>query len=319
MSSISALRARIGRDGILDDALCHEQLLPERDPEWADALPAGFELLKPVLEARGIEHVYTHQARALEHIDRGENVALATATASGKSLVYNLPALRSALADPPRRALYLFPLKALARDQQLGLEGDASALGVPVDVAIYDGDTPQGQRRKIRKNPPRILITTPDMLHAGILPNHMSWEAFFRDLSLIVVDELHTYRGVFGSHVAQVLRRLLRVAKFHGRKPQVVAASATIGNPGELARSLTGLPFQVVAQDGAPRTRRHLWVFNPDGSPYTAAARLFRASIRCGLRTLAFTKARRITELMHTWVTNGARSRSGCSPETCWV
>ncbi|HKJ24066.1 MAG TPA: DEAD/DEAH box helicase [Myxococcota bacterium] len=302
MSSISALRARVARDGVLGDALRHEQILPERDPQWADALPPGFELLKPVLEARGIERVYTHQARALEHVARGENVALATATASGKTLVYNLPALRAALGDPPGRALYLFPLKALARDQQQRLEADAAALGVPIDVAIYDGDTPQGQRRKIRQRPPSILITTPDMLHAGILPSHASWETFFRGLSLVVIDELHSYRGVFGSHVAQVLRRLLRVARFHGRDPQVIAASATIGNAGELASGLTGRPFQVVAQDGAPRTRRHLWVFDPSGSPYTAAARLFRASIRCGLRTLAFTKARRITELMHAWV-----------------
>jgi len=301
-SSISALRELVARDGLLGDALCHEQILPERAPSWAEALPPGFELLKPVLEARGIERIYTHQARALEHVARGENVALATATASGKTLVYNLPALRAALGDPPGRALYLFPLKALARDQQQRLLADAAALGAPIDVAIYDGDTPQGQRRKIRERPPAILITTPDMLHAGILPSHASWERFFRGLSLVAIDELHSYRGVFGSHVAQVLRRLLRVARFHGREPQVVAASATIGNAGELATGLTGRPFQVVVEDGAPRTRRHLWVFNPSGSPYTAAARLFRASIRSGLRTLAFTKARRITELMHAWV-----------------
>jgi len=302
LSTIAALRARLARDAVLDDALCHERVLPGSEPEWADALPAGFELLKPVLEARGIERLYSHQARALTELERGQNVALATATASGKTLVYNLPALRGALSDPPGRALYLFPLKALARDQAQRLEADATSLGVPVDVAIYDGDTPQGRRRKIREHPPEILITTPDMLHAGILPSHMSWERFFRNLSLIVVDELHAYRGVFGSHVAQVLRRLLRVAQFHGRRPQIVAASATIGNAGELAHGLTGEPFQVVLQDGAPRTRRHLWVFNPDGSPYTAAARLFRASIRSGLRTLAFTKARRITELMHAWI-----------------
>jgi len=302
LSSIASLRARIARDAVLEDALVHEQLLPEREPAWADALPPGFELLKPVLEARGIERVYTHQARALEHVARGEDVALATPTASGKTLVYNLPALRAALADPPGHALYLFPLKALARDQKQRLEADAAALGVPVDVAIYDGDTPQAERRRIRRKPPRILITTPDMLHAGILPSHASWEGFFRRLSLVVIDELHSYRGVFGSHVAQVLRRLLRVARFHGARPQMVAASATIGNAGELAGALTGRRFQVVAQDGAPRTRRHLWVLDPDGSPYTAAARLFRASIRCGLRTLAFTKARRITELMHAWV-----------------
>ena len=302
MASIAALRSRLEREPVLADALCHEQVLPERAPLHAEALPAGFELLKPVLEQHGIEHLYVHQARALEGLARGHNVALATPTASGKTLVYNLPALRNALADPPGRALYLFPLKALARDQLQRLEADAAALGVPISAAIYDGDTPQSRRRKIREQPPDVLITTPDMLHAGILPHHVSWEKFFRGLSLVVIDELHAYRGVFGSHVAQVLRRLLRVARFHGQKPQLVAASATIGNAGELAAGLTGEPFQVVAEDGAPRTRRHLWMLNPDGSPYTAAARLFRTSVNCGLRTLAFTKARRVTELMHAWI-----------------
>ena len=302
MTSIAALRARVDLDDTLREALCHEEILPERAPEWADALPAGFAALAPVLEQRGIERLYLHQARALEALDAGAHVALATPTASGKTLVYGLPTLRGALADPPGRALYLFPLKALARDQLQRLEADAAALGAPLRAAIYDGDTPDGRRRKIREHPPHVLISTPDMLHAGILPHHVGWERFFRELSLVVLDELHAYRGVFGSHVAQVLRRLLRVAAFHGRRPQLVAASATIGNPGELAEALTGLPFQVVARDGAPSTRRHLWLLNPDGSPYTAAARLFRSSVRCGLRTLAFTKARRITELMHAWI-----------------
>jgi len=306
LSSIAALRARVERDAALRDALRHDEVLEARPAGWAEALPPGLETLKPVLERRGIERLYRHQARALELLARGENVVLATPTASGKTLVYNLPALRAATADPPGRALYLFPLKALARDQCARLEEDAAALGVDLQVAIYDGDTPQGRRKRIRERPPHVLITTPDMLHAGILPNHVGWEKFFRELRLVVVDELHAQRGVFGSHVAQVLRRLGRVAGFHGADPpsrlQWVAASATLANAGELATALTGRPFQVVTRDGAPRARRHLWVFNPDGSPYTTAARLFRTAVGQGLRTIAFTKARRITELMHAWV-----------------
>jgi DEAD/DEAH box helicase domain-containing protein len=220
-------------------------------------------------------------------------------------LVYNLPVLRRTLADPEARALYLFPLKALERDQRQRLEEDAAALGpsaARMKVAIYDGDTPPALRRKLRDAPPNVLITTPDMLHAGILPHHATWRAFFQNLSMVVIDELHTYRGIFGAHVAQVLRRLERVALFHGARPQLVAASATIANPGELASALTGRDFAVVQADGAPRSQRELLLFKPDTSPYTLATHLFRLAVGMGLRTIAFTKARVITELMHTWV-----------------
>jgi DEAD/DEAH box helicase domain-containing protein len=233
-------------------------------------------------------------------------VVLATGTASGKSLVYQVAALAGALGEPGTHALLLFPLRALEQDQQQRLRAAAAALGLGSDeapaVAIYDGDTPAAARRRLRERPPAVLITTPDMLHAGILPSHASWQALFRGLRLVVVDELHTYRGLFGSHVAQVLRRLDRVAAHHGSRPQLVAASATVANPGELGARLTGRELALVGRDGAPRPERQVVLLRPRGSPYTTAARLFRLAVRSGLRTIAFTKARGVAELMYTWV-----------------
>ncbi|MEM7411887.1 MAG: DEAD/DEAH box helicase [Myxococcota bacterium] len=283
--------------------LAHRERLPADPPQWSEPFPEAFARLRPLLERRGIRALYTHQARALEGLEARRDVALATATASGKTLVYALATLRRALEDPRSRALYLFPLKALSRDQRRGLEADINALGRPdLRVAVYDGDTPQSERRRWRDEPPTVLITTPDMLHAGILPHHGSWRAFFEHLDLVVIDELHTYRGIFGAHVAQVMRRLDRVAHHHGAAPRWVAASATVANPGELAHSLTGRPFQVIEEDGAPRAERDVLLYKPQGSPYTLAARLFREAIGQGLRTIAFTKSRIVTELMHSWV-----------------
>ncbi|HEY5656840.1 MAG TPA: DEAD/DEAH box helicase, partial [Myxococcota bacterium] len=261
--------------------------------------------------ARGIRALYAHQARALALHEEGHDVVLATPTASGKTLVYNLPALRRVREDPGARALYLFPLKALSQDQRRRLEADAAALGcLDMRIAVYDGDTPHAARRKLRDDPPHVLISTPDMLHAGILPHHASWRSFFERLQLVVLDELHTYRGIFGSHVAQVLRRLDRVARFHGARPGFVAASATVDNPRELAESLTGRTFEVVQSDDAPRSERHVLLFRPSSSPYTLAARLFRSALSQDLRTIAFTKARVITELMHTWVIEAEPERA---------
>jgi DEAD/DEAH box helicase domain-containing protein len=315
VSDISAFLRAIREEHALRSVLCHHETLPAQPPSYAPGLPAGCEALAPVLAARDIAQLYSHQARAVELLEpgsntgtavpSGRNVVLATPTASGKTLVYNLPVLRRTLADPEAHALYLFPLKALEQDQRQRFEEDARALGLPgarIRAAIYDGDTPTATRKKLRDDPPNVLITTPDMLHAGILPHHATWRQFFQGLSLVVVDELHTYRGIFGAHVAQVLRRLDRVARFHGATPQVVAASATIANPGELASVLADREFEVVQADGAPRARREVLLFRPDGSPYTLAAKLFRVAVGLGLRTIAFTKSRIVTELMHQWI-----------------
>jgi len=296
----------IAEDDELSRALRHHALLPACEADLARDFSVG-EALAPVLRARGIDALYRHQARAIEALRAGADVVLATPTASGKSLVYALPALEACLADPEARTLLLFPLRALEQDQRKKLEADIAALALKQRaarprVAIYDGDTKAGERRKIRADPPNLLITTPDMLHLGLLPHHESWSRFFRSLRLVVLDELHTYRGVFGSHVAQVMRRLDRVARHHGATPRFVCASATIANPGEHAANVTGRAFEVVEADGAARAARHVLLLNPGGSPYTAAARLFRMAVRRGLRTIVFTKARRVTELLHTWV-----------------
>jgi DEAD/DEAH box helicase domain-containing protein len=301
---LGAFLAAVRADEELSRALRHASVLPAEPPGRValSELPAASQ---EVARARGIGALYPHQARALAELRAGRDVVLATPTASGKSLVYALPALEAALADASSHALFLFPLKALEQDQAKKLAADAEALGLSGErtVAVYDGDTKPGLRTKIRNNPPNVIVTTPDMLHLGLLPHHMSWERFFRGLSLVVVDELHSYRGIFGSHVAQVLRRLDRVCAFHGARPRFVCASATVANPGELARLVTGRAPTVVHAEGAPRTKREVLLFNPVGtSPYSAAARLFRHALKSGLRTIAFTKARRVTELMHQWI-----------------
>jgi DEAD/DEAH box helicase domain-containing protein len=299
---LAALRA----DETLGRAVRHHALLAAADPTHAPAF-ALPEALTPVLDARGIDALYTHQARAITALREGRDVVLATPTASGKSLVYSLPALEACLTDPEARALLLFPLRALEQDQRKKLEADIAALALPPGtprprVAIYDGETPPNERRKLRRDPPQLLITTPDMLHLGLLPHHESWSRFFAGLRLVVLDELHAYRGVFGAHVAQVMRRLDRVARHHGGTPRMVCASATIANPGEHAANVTGRRCDVVEADGARRAARHVLLLNPGGSSYTAAARLFRLAVGRGLRTIVFTKARRITELLHAWI-----------------
>jgi DEAD/DEAH box helicase domain-containing protein len=281
-------------------------VLPPAAPDLAPELQLD-DALRPLLAARGIGALYRHQARAIDALRAGSDVVLATPTASGKSLVYALPALEACLAQPEARTLLLFPLRALEQDQKKKLEADLATLALPRGVprprvAIYDGDTPDSERRKIRADPPNLLISTPDMLHLGLLPHHESWSRFFAGLRFVVIDELHSYRGVFGSHVAQLMRRLDRVARHHGASPRLVCTSATIANPGEHAANLTGRSFTVVESDGASRAPRHVLLLNPSGSPYTAAAKLFRMAVRRGLRTIAFTKARRVTELLHSWI-----------------
>jgi DEAD/DEAH box helicase domain-containing protein len=305
---LDAFRSQEG----LREGFRHHERQPAQPAQWSD-WPPEYAALAPALAGRGIGGLFSHQARALERLDAGADVVLATPTASGKTLVYELPVLRAARAGEDARALFLFPLKALARDQRDRLLADAYALGLGGDdlVEVYDGDTPTARRKRIREHPPRVLVTTPDMLHVGILPRHATWRPFLSALRWIVVDELHAYRGVFGAHVAQVLRRLLRVAAHHGARPQIVAASATIANPGELAGALAGRRFDVIESDGAPRPARHVVLLNPEGSPYTAAARLFRLAASLGLRTIAFTKARRVTELIHQWVVEADPSLRG--------
>jgi DEAD/DEAH box helicase domain-containing protein len=256
------------------------------------------------LEAVGIERLYSHQAEALQAAWRATTI-VTTGTASGKSLCFNLPTLEVLCADAFARALYLYPTKALAQDQARAL--NAFGLTKQVRPAIYDGDTPRQARTEIRRKA-NVVLTNPDMLHVGILPHHDTWEQFFRNLAIVVVDEAHVYRGVFGSHVANVLRRLRRAAAFHGAAPRFLLASATIANPVELAEALTGLEdIALIDRDGSPTPRRQLAMWNP---PFTdeaigarrsalgEAAELLAALVRRGSRAICFMRSRKGVELL---------------------
>jgi len=261
--------------------------------------------LAGALTASGIDRLFTHQVEALDAVAAGENVLVVTPTASGKTLVFALPALGAALAEGGATSLLLYPTKALAQDQLAGMNALAAATGLmrPPRFAIYDGDTSDHQRRKIKEDPPEVLITNPDMLHAGILAHHTDWSGFLSRLRFVVLDELHVYRGVFGAHVHHILRRLVRLAALNGAHPRFIAASATIGRPGDFASSLLHAPFRVVDRSGAPAVGRDVVLVNPVTiSPYTAAVRVIATAAREGGRTIAFTKARRITELVHQWL-----------------
>ncbi len=298
------LLAELGQDKLIGDLVRHSRVVPACPARYASPRTPLPHALAGALDSLGIHRLYSHQAEALDHLATGRNVLAVTPTASGKSLVFALPVLQSILEDRSTRALFLYPTKALARDQIAGLRRLALAASPlrPPTFEIYDGDTTQHQRRKIRADPPNVLITNPDMLHFSILANHHAWEPFLGNLLWVVLDELHVYRGMFGAHVHHVLRRLKRLAG-HRRPLRFVAASATIGNPEEFARTLTGEPFAAVTASGAAGSERRVLFLNPVMvSPYTVAVRVVAAAARAGLRTIAFTKARRITELLHTWL-----------------
>lgn len=277
--------------------------LPGRSPTQVRPDPPLPGPLRQRLEARGISALWTHQEEALAAVRRGEHTIVSTGTASGKSLCFNLPTIEQVLTDRRSRALYLYPTKALAQDQLRAIR----AFGLPqVSAATYDGDTPSEERSSVRKYA-NIVLSNPDMLHFGILSQHARWAEFFAHLRLIVVDEAHVLRGVFGSHVGCILRRLYRVAGHYGSEPTFVMASATIGNPGDLAQRLTGLPFTEIVKDGAPRGERIFAFWNPPfideekgvrGSTNFQSARLVAEFVSRDIKTIAFAKARKSAELI---------------------
>jgi DEAD/DEAH box helicase domain-containing protein len=255
---------------------------------------------------RGIEQLYTHQAQAIEATLAGEHVVLSTSTASGKTLAYNLPILNTLLNDPAACALYLFPTKALAHDQIANLQSLTSNLQPQIAVRPYDGDTPSSHRPAIRREA-RLLVTNPDMLHTGILPHHTRWARIFGNLRYVVLDELHTYRGIFGGHVANLLRRLRRVCYFYGSDPCFLCASATIANPRELAERLIETPVTLVDDDGAPQGGKHFILYNPPlvdpqlgirRSAALAAKDIAACFLRADVQTIVFARARLTTEVL---------------------
>jgi DEAD/DEAH box helicase domain-containing protein len=295
--------------GSWDELLAGEEIAyrTEVPARAAELVPLPSELhprVREALAARGIDQLYRHQAQAFEASERGEHVVVATGTASGKTLAFNLPVLNALAAEPKLRALYLYPTKALAQDQARAL----AALKVPrLRPAIYDGDTETERRWQIRKWANAIL-SNPDMLHVGVLPHHDRWGDVLQNLRYVIVDEAHVYRGVFGSHVANVLRRLRRAAQIYGADPQFLFASATIANPGELAFDLTGLRATVVGADTASHAARTIAFWNPPlldeemglrASALGEGARLLAGLAEQGLRTICFAKSRKAAELIH--------------------
>jgi DEAD/DEAH box helicase domain-containing protein len=289
-------------EGLLQgDELAHLATEPERDARHA---PLPDELDPRVRTAIGVEQLYTHQRDAWDAAARGDHLVVTTGTASGKTLAFNLPVLDRVARAPKTRALYLYPTKALAQDQFRTLSG----YRVPrLKPAIYDGDTPTDQRWQIRKWS-NVILTNPDMVHVGVLPNHDRWGDVLANLRYVVIDEAHVYRGVFGSHVANVLRRLRRLARIYGSEPQFLLASATISNPGELGAELLGERVTVIGDDAAPRTERTIVLWNPPlldpefglrASALAEAARLQAMFVDRGLRTLTFAKSRKAAELIH--------------------
>ncbi|MGB5368458.1 MAG: DEAD/DEAH box helicase [Polyangiales bacterium] len=255
---------------------------------------------------RGIRELYDHQARAFELASEGKHLVVATPTASGKSLCYNLPILQALVSDPSATALYLFPTKALARDQEEALRAMMRDADLSVGAITYDGDTPNDARRAARQRA-GVLLSNPDMLHAGIMPHHTGWARLFSNLKYVVIDELHSYRGVFGSHLANVVRRLQRIARFHGSSPTFLFASATIGNPREHATRICGAPVELIDESGAPTGRRQLVVYNPPvvnaelgirQSYIKTAVRLTQDLVRAGVPTLVFGNSRNGVEVM---------------------
>ena len=284
------------------EALVHYHHIPSKPAEFGH--PLTFQdPLQRALTRFGIDRLYTHQVEAIEHIRNGSHVIVATPTASGKSLIYNLSVLEASLTNNQTKALYIFPLKALEQDQMKTLRLWIDAMGkTGISAEIYDGDTPTHTRKKIRSKPPHILFTTPDMLHHGILAYHDSWEKLLAGLSFIVLDEVHTYRGIFGSHVNQVIRRLKRLCHYYGSRPQFILLSATVSNPKEFAQWLITEQAPVVQALGAPAAARHFLFLNPSISANFEAAKIFVDCLEAGFRTIAFTQARKVTELIHIWV-----------------
>ena len=281
---------------------------------------ASDEFLAPELQALlrdiGVQALYTHQQEAIRQVLTGIHTGVATPTASGKSLIYILPVLNTLLHDPEAKALFLFPLKALAQDQRKTISALWSLLPGslhthPQPVAIYDGDTTGHRRRVLRQNPPPILITNPDMLHLSLLPYHERWAHFWTHLRHVVIDEMHTYRGIFGSHVAWVMRRLRRLCAFYGANPTFILASATIGNPEEHGQRLLDAPVTAVTRSGAANAVRNIILLNPLDSAATCTVQLLEAAINRGLRTIVYCQSRRMTELITIWTEQRLKEHRG--------
>ena len=296
-----------------DNQIIHVEEIPPRQASLGETDTPLHPDLQMTIEGAGMWPLYSHQAEAINTLKNGDNVIVATPAASGKSLCYHLPVLDTLMADKGTRAIYIYPTKALAQDQLKGLrelgKGFGGSRGLPFQAAIFDGDTPHEERSSIKRST-QILITNPDMLHLGMLPNHRTWSRLFHGLKYVVLDEAHVYRGVFGSHVANVLLRLRRICGVYGSSPQFILCSATIANPGELAHRLTGLQFKVIDKDGSRYGGKRFAFWNPPivdeakstrRSTNVEAATLFSELVSHQIRTIVFVRTRRVAELVYLY------------------
>ncbi len=298
------------------DSVSGYHCIPAREPRLLD-LPADLDpSVRSALAGRGIQKLYSHQALSFEHAQNAKNVVVVTPTASGKTLCYNLPVLHRIARNPDARALYLYPTKALTYDQLDDLMDWGNTLG-KLGVFSYDGDTPQDARAAVRSKA-HIVLTNPDMLHKGILPHHTKWARLFENLEFIVVDELHTYRGVFGSHVANVFRRLARICEFYGSSPQFICTSATIANPGELAENLTGRSFETIGESGAGEGEKHIFFYNPPvvnrqlgirRSYVHEATHVATAFLKRKIPAIVFANSRLVTEILVRYLKDALEDR----------
>ena len=317
--NVDQLAEKLRRDNLFMENVVRWEELPAREARYGD-YPAGLdERLQPVLRQRGVQQLYSHQAHSIAATMRGEDVVVVTPTASGKTMCYNLPVLDSILKNPDARALYLFPTQALSADQVSELYELIQAMGVDIKTYTYDGDTPGAARRAVRQAG-HIVVTNPDMLHSGILPHHTKWVKLFENLRYIVIDEIHTYRGVFGSNLANVLRRLMRLCDFYGSHPQFILCSATIANPKELAETLTGRPVTLINDNGAPMGKRHFVFYNPPVInqqlgirkgviPETRA--IAEMLLKCGIQTITFARSRLTVEVLTKYLKDVVRDPLG--------
>ncbi len=309
-TSTDAAIATLLADPAVKPLIATHRLLDARPPRHAPWPEEIDRRLIAALRGRGVEALYTHQATVIEHARAGRNVVVVTPTASGKTLCYNLPVLDAIARDPAARALYLFPTKALAADQLAELRSLADAAKLDLKTSTYDGDTPANVRSVVRAAG-QVVISNPDMLHAAILPHHTKWFKLFENLQYVVIDELHTYRGLFGSHVANVIRRLRRICRHYGSDPIFICASATIANPKDLAERLIEAPVTLVDDNGAPRGRKHVVIVNPPvlnpqlglrGSSLLTAQRLAQRLIGDGVQTIVFARSRTSVEVLTTYL-----------------
>lgn len=317
--NLEQLLERMRENPMFMENVADWEVIPAREGVYAP-WPAGVKQpLVDALKSRGIERPYIHQAKAIEHVLKGEDVVVVTPTASGKTLCYNVPVIGEILDNPSARALYLFPTKALARDQVAEMNELIDAMGADVKAYAYDGDTPGTARSAIRQAG-HVVVTNPDMLHSGILPHHTRWVKLFENLRYIVIDETHTYRGVFGSHLANVLRRLNRICRFYGARPTYICCSATIDNPVELTASLIGRRPALVDENGAPSGEKHVIFYNPPvvnrqlgirKSSLLETRKIAAGFLRNGISTIVFARARLTVEVLVNYLKDLVRDDLG--------